>query len=653
MALILSVVGVLLYLLLNASAASFPPTLEGVSIINSTSFPGRSISYKETTICETTEGVKSYSGYVNLPADPAGGRDYEVHTFFWFFEARTDPKNAPLSLWLQGGPGAPSVVAAVGENGPCLAIGDSKSTVLNPWSWNNKVNMLYIDQPVQVGFSYNELVNGTLDELKSPFFYKAQDFSTNKIPDTNITFLTGTFASPNISEIPYTAVGAAPAMWDFMQTWIQEFPEYQPDGGNFSIWAESYGGHYAPIYSDFFQKQSSLISTSNDTAREIPLHVDTIGLVNACIDIDSQMLSYPQFAFNNTYGIQAINETQYQSAVASFPTCRNMSDTCRTMADKQDPLGLGNNDEVNKACSDAYLYCFSKMHDGYDVTKQYQFDITSPAVQDFPPKWAGGYLNTAEVQQALGVALNFTGNSAVVAKGFGVTGDFVRGHSLDYLGSLLDKGVKVALVYGDRDYQCNWLGGEAISLAIDSNSASSFSKAGYANIDTNSSYVGGLVRQHGNLSFSRVFQAGHEVPYYQPETAYQIFNRVMFNEDVATGKTSAANYSTQGPSSAFTKSALPVKQQSLCYLWDIAETCTPAQQQVLAKGRPIVKDFILIGEEETNGTDVFYNGTHGGNSGNGSSTPGTGNVNSGAARGITVSHAIGTFLMCAAALVVV
>ena len=98
----------------------------------------------------------------------------------------------------------------------------------------------------------------------------------------------------------------------------------------------------------------------------------------------------------------------------------------------------------------------------------------------------------------------------ILHPGFNLTGDFVRGHSLTLLGTLLDKGVKVALVYGDRDYQCNWLGGEAISLGIKSNSTLNFKNAGYANVETNSSYVGGLVRQHGNLSFSRVFQAGHE-----------------------------------------------------------------------------------------------------------------------------------------------
>jgi carboxypeptidase C (cathepsin A) len=94
--------------------------------------------------------------------------------------------------------------------------------------------------------------------------------------------------------------------------------------------------------------------------------------------------------------------------------------------------------------------------------------------------------------------------------GFGNTGDFILGRGLQKLGSLLDRGVKVALVYGDRDYQCNWLGGEAVSLAIESKLSSEFKKAGYADIQTNSSYVGGFVRQYGNLSFSRVFQAGHE-----------------------------------------------------------------------------------------------------------------------------------------------
>ena len=95
----------------------------------------------------------------------------------------------------------------------------------------------------------------------------------------------------------------------------------------------------------------------------------------------------------------------------------------------------------------------------------------------FPPKYAAGYLNTKEVQFDLGVPLNFSGLSTAVATGmfccspmhnsslfpliwetilaFTQTGDFVIGKNLEILGKLLDKGVKVALVYGDSDYQCN------------------------------------------------------------------------------------------------------------------------------------------------------------------------------------------------------
>lgn len=176
----------------------------------------------KTIICETTANVKAYSGYVNLPANSTEGRLFESHTYFWFFGARNHSKDAPLSLWLQGGPGVPSITAAVGENGPCSITANSKSTTLNPYSWNDKVNMLYIDQPVQVGFSYNTLVNGTLDGIPTPFDFKPQNFSATPIPETNTTFLTGTFATPNFAAAPNTTIATAPMMYDMMQTWIQE-----------------------------------------------------------------------------------------------------------------------------------------------------------------------------------------------------------------------------------------------------------------------------------------------------------------------------------------------------------------------------------------------------------------------------------------------
>ena len=118
-------------------------------------------------ICETTPGVKSYAGYVHLPpgtlTDVDETQNYSINTFFWFFESRKDPANAPLSIWMNGGPGSSSMIGALQENGPCQVNVDSNSTFLNPWSFNNEVNMLYIDQPDQTGLSYDILVNMTLD----------------------------------------------------------------------------------------------------------------------------------------------------------------------------------------------------------------------------------------------------------------------------------------------------------------------------------------------------------------------------------------------------------------------------------------------------------------------------------------------------------
>ena len=174
----------------------------------------------KTHICETTPGVKSYSGYVNLPADPAEGRNYDVHIFFWFFEARKNPSKAPLSLWLQGGPGVPSIQAALGENGPCFVNDDSAGTRLNPWSWNNEVNMLYIDQPVQTGFSYDRLINGTIDETVLPYLVKPVSPST---PPLNSTHIPGVFPSQNTTSTANTTATAALAAWHFMQVWMKEF----------------------------------------------------------------------------------------------------------------------------------------------------------------------------------------------------------------------------------------------------------------------------------------------------------------------------------------------------------------------------------------------------------------------------------------------
>lgn len=75
--------------------------------------------------------------------------------FFWFFESQTEPQDAPLVIWLNGGPGSSSMMGLFAENGP-YKINDDLSLADNPFSWNKTANYLVIEQPAGTGLSFVE-----------------------------------------------------------------------------------------------------------------------------------------------------------------------------------------------------------------------------------------------------------------------------------------------------------------------------------------------------------------------------------------------------------------------------------------------------------------------------------------------------------------
>jgi hypothetical protein len=176
--------------------------------------------------------------------------------------------------------------------------------------------------------------------------------------------------------------------------------------------------------------------------------------------------------------------------------------------------------------------------------------------------------------------------------------------------NVLERGNKVALMYGDRDYRCNcrpreallclcrrrWLtlgtyagyGGENASLALESPSSKGFRSAGYQHIKTSATYDGGFVREHGNLSFSRIFQSGHGVAAYQPETMSEIFERVMFERDIATGAVDLR------ASVGGVLNELPEPEVSVCYVLWAPFSCTLEQQVALADGLAVIENWVVV-----------------------------------------------------------
>ncbi|GJM87115.1 hypothetical protein PR202_ga03039 [Eleusine coracana subsp. coracana] len=99
-----------------------------------------------------------YSGYVTVNQER--GRAL----FYWLMEAAGDAARKPLVLWLNGGPGCSSVAYGASEEiGPFRIKPNGTGLYLNKYSWNREANLLFLESPAGVGFSYTN----TTSELKT------------------------------------------------------------------------------------------------------------------------------------------------------------------------------------------------------------------------------------------------------------------------------------------------------------------------------------------------------------------------------------------------------------------------------------------------------------------------------------------------------
>ena len=73
--------------------------------------------------------------------------------FYWLVEAQSNPQTAPLMQWMNGGPGCSSLLGMFEENGPFRPNEDGNLTAF-PGAWNLEANVLYVESPAYVGFSY-------------------------------------------------------------------------------------------------------------------------------------------------------------------------------------------------------------------------------------------------------------------------------------------------------------------------------------------------------------------------------------------------------------------------------------------------------------------------------------------------------------------
>ena len=485
---------------------------------------------------ETDPKVKSYSGYVDVAPDQ--------HIFFWFFEARNqDPKEAPLTTWINGGPGSSSMIGLFQELGPC-GIDINGKVVNNPYSWSNASNMLFIDQPTQVGFSYSVPIPGYLSGST------IIELPDNNCPDyAAATGTCGTYSKPNETLTANSTDAAAPNFYRTLQGFMGAFPQYSRETYNFAT--ESYGGHYGPVFNEYIETQN---------AQNVPgshkISLDAVLIGNGWYDPIIQYQAYYNFTVypGNTYDYSPYNastKAQLYNNLYGPGNCIDQLNYCKASG-------------INEICSAGDQFCANQVESIYDIVlNRDEYDVRELQPDPFPYLFYVQYLNTPEVQAAIGAYQNFSESSNTVGTAFGTTGDDGREVStVEDMRKLLEQDVTVMMYTGDADYNCNWLGGEVVSNEVN---APGFASAGYVNITTSDKIVHGQVRQAGAFSFVRIYDAGHEVPFYQPLVSLEIFERAIANKDIATGtKRAGDGYKTVGtPKSTYREGISTVQFQVL------------------------------------------------------------------------------------------
>ncbi|KAF1823079.1 putative carboxypeptidase 2, partial [Dissoconium aciculare CBS 342.82] len=469
------------------------------------------LRYREVPagICELQPGVKSYSGYADIAENK--------HIFFWFFEARNvDPKNAPLTAWISGGPGDSSMAELFTEHGPCRVRPDEELHY-NPFSWNNYSNVIYIDQPLHVGFSYTNLVPGYLGYDEENEDDNIIELGPNESCPKDAEQC-GCFSKPDPDTTANSTINAAPDFWLTLQAFMGTFPQYSNNGFHFG--SESYGGHYVPVISKYIQDQNK----AQPSARHIDLKSILIG--NGWFSPQRQHKSFYDYGFEpgSPYDLAPLDDEVKKGVHDSYYGKGN----CLDLLKKCEATG------TNEDCRKADAYCGKNVQTPWiTASKRNTNDVREIDPSPFPNSFYADYLQNSTVREAIGALQTYIELNPVVGIAFDLTGDDARELGIiDILGGLVKDGVKVVLYAGDADYECNYMGVEASAEAV---GVPGFDKAGYTDIRTPDCVTHGQVRQAGGLSFVRVYEAGHAAGAFQPLLLQTMFARTIAGVNIASG----------------------------------------------------------------------------------------------------------------------
>ena len=446
--------------------------------------------------------VRMYSGYLQPTR--------EDHVHYLLVESDYKDSSEPLVLWLNGGPGASSLMGAFTELGPLIMSkekDDRITLVRNPYAWNNVASMLFFESPTGVGFSY-------CDAMLENKQCQHNDTSTAEL---------------NLHSLMH---------------FLEKFPEYQ--GRDFMIWGESYAGVYVPTLSELVYES------------DLKMNFLGFGVGDPCTDDKTQTFTgYLNFNFEFAYENSFLSTDNY-NYIKRNCFKNNVPDTsteeCRSawrMYFLATSGGDGNGTEVPVIPEGGFIDPYNSWgpnnNDFWELLNKYlgQDSVKEALhVDSYPGKWSlfANNLNYTKQYQAC------QDEPAMVP---------YYNYSMIEIYKKLAGNVRNIVVFnGDTDPSVQMRGTEAAvnSMGFETVEGADWRPwffqpeetpidlleqkspywgtfLSYKALDTQ---MGGYVKNfEGNVSFVTVHDSGHMVPQYKPVAAFHLFVRGLNNKPLS------------------------------------------------------------------------------------------------------------------------
>eukprot|EP01018_Ginkgo_biloba_P035386 Gb_11699 [translate_table: standard] len=408
-----------------------------------------------------------YAGYVTVNHDD--GRAL----FYWLTEATKASSSKPLVLWLNGGPGCSSVAYGASEEiGPFRINKNASGLYMNKYSWNRLANLLFLESPAGVGFSYTN----TSSNLK--------DSGDNRTAEDALIFLIN---------------------------WFARFPQYEHR--DFYICGESYAGHYVP------QLARKIYEYNKRNSKSV-INLKGFMVGNAVTD--------------DYYDSVGTVRYWWTHSMISDETYRAISDNCNFTQKDDSPscdhyVNYAMNNEFGNI--DQYsIYTPSCTQSGGNRTfvrfKKSMLRLIAgydPCTENYAEK----YYNRPDVQEALHanttkIPYKWTGCSNFLIRNWNDTEFSI----LPIYKELMAAGLRIWVYSGDTD---SVVPVTATRLSI-----------GHLRLPIRipwypwyrNKQVGGWTEVYQGLTFATIRGAGHEVPLFQPKSAFQLFKSFLSGQSL-------------------------------------------------------------------------------------------------------------------------